>query len=327
MPIDPQYRVRFDAETLNRDHRPRFVHPHKLKIFEDLCQGRAQRSGTVTVSRWEEPELPLELAPANCVVRSASGVFDYGQREEGTMHWHLNFAHSDVFAFYGGPLLAQDEHQAMEHPALGSVRQALLEAGLSVQTTEGGRATPVLVSGVEHRLVLATDPDAEAGRPQGLYGNRFSRASWEAVERAVSVLEPPTASNVLAMEAPAYGVGLYDLDEIRQVVATAYTGFRAARVESEAVRGPGTRVVIHTGFWGCGAYGGNHVLMAALQILAAHFASVDRLVFYTFDSKGENCLEQACSLLESTLAGSTNTDGVLQRIAEQGFEWGTSDGN
>ena len=47
---------------------------------------------------------------------------------------------------------------------------------------------------------------------------------------------------------------------VEEVFATAYTGFRAARAES----GAGFEVVVHTGHWGTGAYGGDRVLMALL---------------------------------------------------------------
>jgi hypothetical protein len=47
---------------------------------------------------------------------------------------------------------------------------------------------------------------------------------------------------------------------IEFVLATAFTGFSAARLESARLN-PSPVVAIHTGFWGCGAFGGNRVLM------------------------------------------------------------------
>ena len=40
--------------------------------------------------------------------------------------------------------------------------------------------------------------------------------------------------------------------------------------------------VIETGFWGCGAFGGDPEIKAIIQLLAASKAGVDELVFYTF---------------------------------------------
>ena len=45
---------------------------------------------------------------------------------------------------------------------------------------------------------------------------------------------------------------------------TLIAGFRAAVLESD-----GNAVVVHTGFCGCGAFGGHRVLMAMLQLVAA----------------------------------------------------------
>lgn len=38
--------------------------------------------------------------------------------------------------------------------------------------------------------------------------------------------------------------------------------------------------MIHTGWWGCGAFGGNRRLMAILQFAAAQLAGVDAVVFH-----------------------------------------------
>ncbi|MCA9008157.1 MAG: hypothetical protein KDB01_00350 [Planctomycetaceae bacterium] len=63
------------------------------------------------------------------------------------------------------------------------------------------------------------------------------------------------------MEAPACGFGRYTRDQIEFVLSTALTGFRAAVLESRKQRGEDVKTAIHTGYWGCGAYGGNRVLI------------------------------------------------------------------
>jgi Poly (ADP-ribose) glycohydrolase (PARG) len=50
------------------------------------------------------------------------------------------------------------------------------------------------------------------------------------------------------------------VDAIEYVLVTAFTAFRAAALESARSRGAGSPVVVHTGFWGCGAFGGHRVL-------------------------------------------------------------------
>src|SRR5262249_26029594 len=152
-----------------------------------------------------------------------------------TVEWYLNFADEDLFCGYRGPLFAQDEIQVGEHPALGSLREALKASGvpaLEPFTRDKGRPTPVLVRGVERRCAVDTDPDLTAGRPYGLYGNSFARARPADITRATTVLEPPTISNILAMEAPPGGQGAYTIEQIQGIVITAHTGFTAARIES-----------------------------------------------------------------------------------------------
>ena len=85
-------------------------------------------------------------------------------------------------------MLAQDELQVAEHPALGSLRLAMDDSDVPYMaplTTEDGRRTPVLIRGVERRCRIAIEPDAAAGRPGGLYGNRFAQADADTVTRAV----------------------------------------------------------------------------------------------------------------------------------------------
>ena len=151
----------------------------------------------------------------------------------------------------------------------------------------------MLVTGVERRVAIETDPDAAAGRPHGLYGNAFAAADPDAVRRATTPIDPPTVTNLVAIAAIAGGRGRYTRDEIRRTLVTAFTGFRAAVVESARLAGGPARVVVHTGYWGCGAFGGNRVLMALLQVVAARMAGLERLVFHTGAPGGDAPLAEA----------------------------------
>ena len=82
------------------------------------------------------------------------GYYEYAGGDAAT--WHVNFADPFLFVAYGSRLLAQDELQCVEHPALGSIREALGEHAL---TEQDNMATPVLIAGVERRCVLATAPN------------------------------------------------------------------------------------------------------------------------------------------------------------------------
>jgi len=332
--LKPLSRRVFQAHTLMEQHPPKWRDPNKKTVFNLACPPDAVHEGELTYTRWPPAEVPETLREGerdfNVVAREE--VFTYGPppADPPTVDWHLNFAASDLFCAYGSPLLAQDEMQVAEHPVLGALREALLASGESTKTVENGQPTPILMTGAERRCRIATDSNSEEGRPLGLYGNRFAGSDAETIKRAVTVLEPPTITNVLAIEAPSYGSGRYGRDEIRFILRTAYSGFLAARVESCFGREQEPMVCVHTGFWGCGAYGGNRVLMTMLQILAARLAGLDRLAFHTVDEAGTDAYEEAHAILEEdfgALVGSIQTDSLIDKTEAMGFEWGLSDGN
>jgi hypothetical protein len=281
---EPIERRDYVTAALMAENRPAWHHPNKRIVYEIACPPGAAHGCRLAYSRWTAMPLPtsLEGVADGRLVRVLDGYYDYAPSldpGEG-IEWHVNFADPHLFVAYASSLFAQDEMQAAEHPALGALREALVADRLAAVTVEKGEPTPVLVMGVERRCRVATDPDAAEGRPAGVYGNAFARADGDAVGRATTPIDPPTITNLIAMAAPPGGYGRYGADEIESVLTTAFTGFRAAVLESRRERGPATSVAVHTGYWGCGAFGGNRVLMALLQVLAAGSAGLDQLVFH-----------------------------------------------
>lgn len=342
-PVEPLERAEYDAAALMRDHPPRIDDPNKRIVFEVACPGGAGPRGRVGFSRWPALPLPPIIEPAAGVgiVDVRDGNFDYRPVRPGAVEWHLNFADPSLFAYYGTGLLAQDELQVAEHPILAALVEALRAEGRGDRTVEpDGTPTPVLVTGAERRVHLQTNPDPAAGRPAGLYGGRFRAAPPEVVRRATVRLDPPTRTNILAIAAPAYGVGRYRPEEIERILVTAHAGFRAAVLESgrlaasvrtEGRAGSGSPsgatgrppVVVHTGYWGCGAFGGNRELMALLQIAAAGLAGLDSLVFHT-GSGGRAPVEAAIQRLRGL--ASMSTPAFMATVAEIGYVWGVGNG-
>jgi hypothetical protein len=300
-------RREFEAGELVRAHPPQLRHPHKRMVFE-LCGG-AETRGPICVTRWRAGD--LAAASRDTEVIGVRGHFTYDAETAGV--WHVNFADPHLFFAYGGALLAQDELQAAEHPVLGSIREAL---GRDALTEDAGVATPVLVAGAERRCAIETAPTRE--RPAGLYGNRFAAAPAEVVREAVHVIRPPTRSNLIAIAAPAGGSGEYTRDELMQILVTAYTGFSAAVAETARLW-LGAPVEVRTGFWGCGAFGGNRHVMTILQLAAARLAGVARVRFYAFDEAGMRIFDEA----RAVHVGDDPIGAVLGR----GYRWGVGDGN
>jgi hypothetical protein len=242
-------------------------------------------------------------------------AFDYVESGDDTTTWYVNFADQDVFGYYGGPLLAQDEHQVIEHPILGSLREYLLklqhdQPELAPRTWDAG-PTPYLIKGAQRSLTFDTI--------RGPYGNAFAQAPWHTIHNAARFLAPPTWTNIVAMAAPAGGRGRYSKDEIRMILLTAFVGFAACRAESQG------RSVVHTGNWGCGAFGGHPVLMALLQIAAANLAGLDELVYHTFEPSYTASYRRAVNMWHaSSPTPGGQVEDLIERMASVGFEWGVS---
>ena len=332
---EPLERREYDAAALMRQHPPVLLNENKQVIFGIACPDRTA-AGHVSYSHWAEMPLPALADPgaAASLLEVRDGFFDYEPvatpaPATPAVEWHVNFADPNLFFAYGWAMFAQDEIQAAEHPVLGSLREALVAGGRPTRTVEGGRPTPALVMGAERRVRIQTDRRAERGGPSWLYGIAFAEAEPEVVRQATVRIDPPTISNIIAIAAPVGGYGRYRREEIELALSTAYSGFRAAVLESQRAAGPTARVVVHSGFWGCGAFGGNRVMMTLLQLLAAEMAGLDGLVLHVGDPAGRGAVEQATVLLRDRLAeaGETDTEGLISRIESLGLEWGQGDGN
>jgi Poly (ADP-ribose) glycohydrolase (PARG), Macro domain fold len=320
-------RREYDPAALLAAHPPVLRHPHKRLLFDLACPPGSVHIGPIILTRWAAAALPsvVELAPTE--MRAVPGYYDYEGEQEGV--WHVNFADPQLFVAYGSPLLAQDELQAVEHPLLGCLREALLSEGQPALTEENLVATPVLVTGVERRCTLDTAPNFEARRLYGLYGRRFASATEELIRGALHVHQSPRRSNLIAMAAPAGGRGPYFHTQIERILVTAYTAFVAAVSESHCMW-PHVPVEVRTGFWGCGAFGGNRRAMTLLQLLAAKLARVDRVRFHVFDDAGNLDFQRGASDLHEVVSAGSNGEPLghlLERVDDLDYEWGESDGN
>ncbi len=336
-----QHQLDFDLVQLVTDFPPIWRHAHKQAIYDRVRREGCPVAGTMRYTRWRLAPLPNDSVLHPCGVEAQSGFFTYTNSTPGT--WHLNFADPRLFAAYGSPLMAQDEWQVLEHPSLASLRESLLHAELPALTCENGVSTPVLVSNVPRQcgIDLSGGIPSEQSSPISwwrslfgtrhastsapLYGNGFAAATLADVLRTVTVLNPPSPSNILAIAAPT-GTGTYSLKQITAVLQTALSGFSAALLESARHSIMAPDVIIHTGWWGCGAFGGNRTLMALLQILAARIAGIGRLIFHIGSESDRHHFSAALSYLDLVTAHGTITN-VLSEINSLQFHWGQSDGN
>ena len=324
MGLKPIVRVSFEAGELIREHPPKLCNDNKQLVFEIACSSGFPFEGQVDYARWLAQELPEEVA-LQSAFSIRPGYFAYAVSGDPTaVAWHVNFSDPHLFVAYGGQLLAQDELQVAEHPILGSVREALDARDMPTLTVDACYIpTPVTVAGAQRRCVFDTLPNPAAGCPSGLYGNAFADATGEQVEAATLPLSPPTMSNILAIAALQFRRGDYTREEISHTLCTAFTGFAAARTESERLVPDVSRTVIHTGFWGCGAFGGNRRLMTILQAFAADLADVD-VVFWASDEPGIQLAEDAHQWYQRQRQDTPSVGSFLDCLVDERFQWGVS---
>lgn len=89
-------------------------------------------------------------------------------------------------------------------------------------------------------------------------------------------------------------------------------------------------MIIHTGAWGTGAYGGNRVVMVLLQVLAAACAGAGAIVYHAFDKPGKEAFDLAMVLLAQLLPDSeqqVTLSSFFSSLEKQKLCWGLSDGN
>ena len=243
---DPLDRREFDAATLMAEYPPRLHNANKQVVCDIASPPGSVHRGRIGFTRWAAMRIPPHLDPvADQLVLGAPGFFDYAPTaaSRDAIVWHANFADPNLFVADAGGLFAQDEMQVAEHPALGALREAMAAAGAPATTDGPGGPTPILVTGVERRASVATEPDAAACRPRGLYGSAFAAAVPEVIRRATTSVDPPTITNLMAIAAIPGGRGVYRPDQIEKTLTTAFTGFQAAALESVRLGGRGTGVV------------------------------------------------------------------------------------
>lgn len=297
--------------TLEWDYQARWVHKNKRLVVNRVYNTKTEDREQIEVSRWKQVVLNTIDLSKYIQYEERPGFFEYSPVKKGEIPWYLNFANQEVFVGYGDQFLAQDELQCLEHPVLGLVREALVDSpDFKPLTVEDNCPTPILVTNVKRRCEINTT---------NLYGNRFATASPEKLYGALRIIDPPTKSNIIAIEAP-HARGKYSQGHIRYILTAAVTGFAAAVYESK-----NKLATIHTGFWGCGAYGGNSELMALLQLLAAKIVSVPRFVFYTGSAHGHLEYKKAFDFV-SNLNGKYKIQEIIDLIYAKNYMWGVGNG-
>ena len=89
--------------------------------------------------------------------------------------------------------------------------------------------------------------------------------------------------NIIAIDAVCTYLGGVNKDDVLRDFIKAYAGFNLINFNDKDVSK--LEKTIATGNWGCGAFGGDYELKFIQQLLAATYAGVNKLYYYTFGRK------------------------------------------
>jgi hypothetical protein len=122
------------SKDLYEKYPPNFRDKNKQYIFKYINENKRYSPSpdkSLLVTRWKPfvPDvLPDNLTPTSTKIKFQSDVFSYETcGDSQTVEWYLNFANHDLFAYYGGPLLAQDELQVLECVELAALREYFVQ--------------------------------------------------------------------------------------------------------------------------------------------------------------------------------------------------------
>ena len=110
------------------------------------------------------------------------------------------------------------------------------------------------------------------------YGHNF-RFEENAIKNNQKLIK----HNIIAIDAVCVYSGGFETTDIERDLAKAFIGFNLINFSDEKVLK--MKKTISTGNWGCGAFGGDFELKFLQQWLAATFAGVEKLYYYTFKRK------------------------------------------
>ena len=318
-------KTKADYQNLIHSFLPAYEPSVKRKAFERALERHHGECGEIEISRvmndktWMMSE-SYRKRDFKLIVDAE--FYDYTAAREGEDTWFVNFADPTLFVAYDSDLFAQDEIQTLEMPLLASCCLYLDEKripGFVTKTNVDGEPTPYLFRNVPYWIKVDTMPLLSDGTRGNIYGNNLMYASNEEIEAGIRMFDGDVRCNVLAMAAPEGrgGTYRYTRSELEELMKTVLCSFSAVRDQSSG------RVVIHTGNWGCGAFGGNKELMYLAQMYAGSVCGIDELVLHAVD---EEILDRAKRAYEQ-LPDSMCFSSVVVSLLAKNYCWGISDGN
>jgi len=308
-----------EVQNLINNFPPNFENERKRKYFIKALAAHKNTSGSINISRWcieQNLKLQIEIVKNKMEISTEQNFFDYKDCSTNSKKvWYMNYADSNLFGYYGSDLFAQDEIQTLEHPLLGSIVEYLDKSkikNLCSKTVQENIPTPYVFENVPYWIEVNTAPTLTNGKKANLYGRNFSDLPEDVVDCGIKIVQGEKQNNIIAMAAPSNGKGLYtklELENLLETVLAAFTGAVDKSKEKECV--------IHTGSWGCGAFGNNKELMYLSQMIGASSAGCKKLLFHKVEEVDFKNAESKFEMIKEKMS----FNEAVEFLLNQKFVW------
>ena len=153
--------------------------------------------------------------------------------------------------------------------------------------------------------------------------SKYDGYGWDFIYTGCAIDDKNIKKNrIIAIDAicvGSYGSYFAIKNEINRDIHKAYVGFSLAKLDNNIPK------TIATGNWGCGAFNGNHELKFIQQWIAASYAGIERLDYYTFKDKNmilvekyyekiKNKFKTARELYDALISVSTSNKGYIEGL-------------
>lgn len=262
------------------------LHPNKQVLLRILTEDGMRLEDHTTTTKYSLKEgftsLPIYLQPLNIeAVYGQDQGYRFYRSTESTTHWIVNFSDELFLNFIETELYAQEEYLASCIPSLYFVRRALKE--ISPEILEIGENAVVATKGAKlYGRVDTFSPLAKSGL--SIYGNQFQNTDIEDLIPLTQIEPYPYPLNILSIVAPDCGTEKcgqkYARADLETLLKQAFLGMMVVKESSNS-----NPITVETGNWGAGSFGNSPIVTALMQLLAAHCAGIDQLIFYPLENQ------------------------------------------
>eukprot|EP01084_Bolivina_argentea_P134356 237010_1 len=340
-----QHRQSFSYTHLMVDNSPKFKDQRKQAVFQKISNSLFQMKRNLIYSRYKLLQLPKTIPnPTQFMsnkIKIRANIYEYSKCDnESEKHFYVNFSDANLFGFYSGSLFAQDEIMTLEQPILCALREKLIS---ECKTDENTKLSTSCLDAVIILNCLKNGNFTQQNLNK-IYGSKFARSGVETVVKCIDICEAPISTNIICIAALCKMMEKYTFEDIDFLSKTAFCGFNGAKMEilnealgeynktqnSYTLR---NTIIVHTGNWGCGAFGGNIEMHFILQCVAAVCAGIDMLYYHSVDINSMEKAQKGRDVLLNMLYprckdkyGNMDRDVFFKELLNLGYSWGCPNG-